>query len=88
MHDVSEGKSAQRVKTKLRGLARVRGGPGTATRAVGLLGAIFTYAVRRGLRPDNPVRGVILLCRRTARAAAERSGIRVVRGRTAGGGSC
>ena len=59
MHDVSEGKSAQRVKTKLRGLARVRGGPGTATRAVGLLGAIFTYAVRRGLRPDNPVRGVI-----------------------------
>src|SRR5271154_3799030 len=59
MHDVAEGKSAQRVKTKLHGLARVRGGRGTATRAVGLLGAIFTYAMRRGLRPDNPVRGVI-----------------------------
>jgi integrase len=59
MHDVAEGKSAKRVKTKRRGLARVRGGRGTATRAVGLLGAIFTYAVRRGLRPDNPVHGVI-----------------------------
>jgi integrase len=59
MHAVAEGKSAARIKTKRRGLARVRGGRGAATRAVGLLGAIFTYAVRRGLRPDNPVRGVI-----------------------------
>jgi integrase len=59
MHAVAEGKSAARIKTKRRGLARVRGGRGTATRAVGLLGAIFTYAVRRGLRPDNPVHGVI-----------------------------
>jgi integrase len=59
MHAVAEGKSAARVKTKRRGLARVRGGRGTATRAVGLLGAIFTYAVRRWLRPDNPVHGVI-----------------------------
>jgi integrase len=59
MHAVAEGKSAARVKTKRRGLARVRGGRGTATRALGLLGAIFTYAVRSGLRPDNPVHGVI-----------------------------
>jgi integrase len=59
MHSVAEGKSAARIKTKRRGLARVRGGRGTATRAVGLLGAIFTYAVRLGLRPDNPVHGVI-----------------------------
>jgi integrase len=59
MHAVAEGKSAALIKTKRRGLARVRGGRATATRAVGLLGAIFTYAVRRRLRPDNPVHGVI-----------------------------
>jgi integrase len=35
-----------------------RGGKGTATRTLGLLGAMFTFAVRRGLRTDNPVHGV------------------------------
>jgi hypothetical protein len=42
MHDVAQGKTAARTKTKKRrGLANVRGGKGTATRTVGLLGAIF-----------------------------------------------
>jgi integrase len=58
MHDVAAGKTASRTKTKPRGLARVRGGRGTATRTVGLLGAIFAYAVRHRMRTDNPVRGV------------------------------
>jgi integrase len=58
MHDVAVGKTASRTKTKPRGLARVRGGRGTATRTVGLLGAIFAYAVRHRVRADNPIRGV------------------------------
>jgi integrase len=58
MHDLAAGKTASRTKTKLRGLARVRGGRGTATRTIGLLGAIFTYAVRHRMRTDNPVHGV------------------------------
>lgn len=58
MHAVAEGKSAQRTKTgKKRGLSNVRGGKGAASRTVGLLGALFTYAVKQGMRPDNPVTG-------------------------------
>jgi hypothetical protein len=56
--DVATGKTARTEKIRARGKAVVRGGPGTATRTVGLLGAIFTFAVSRGLRADNPVRGV------------------------------
>ena len=59
MHDVAEGRTAATVKTKPRGKARVRGGMGTASRTVGLLGAIFAYAVHHGMRSDNPVRGVV-----------------------------
>jgi integrase len=59
MHAVAEGRTAARTKTgKKRGLANVRGGKGTASRTVGLLGSIFSYAVRHRMRPDNPVRGV------------------------------
>jgi integrase len=57
LHDVAGGKTRAQVKTKARGLARVTGGKTAANRSVGLLGAIFTFAVRLGLRPDNPVHG-------------------------------
>lgn len=58
MRDVAKGKTAADVKTKKRGRAIVEGGKGTASRTVGLLGGIFTFAVSRKLRKNNPVRGV------------------------------
>src|SRR3984885_15081691 len=59
MHDVAAGKTAVREKTKPRGLSIVRGGRGVAGRTVALLGAIFSYAVRQGIRLDNPVHGIV-----------------------------
>jgi integrase len=59
MYAIAEGETAARIRTKPRGLARVSGGKGTATRTVGLIGAIFTYAVDQKMRPDNPVRGIV-----------------------------
>jgi integrase len=59
LHAVAEGRTAAKTKTaRKRGLARVTGGRTAATRAVGLLGAIFTYSLRHRMRPDNPVHGV------------------------------
>jgi integrase len=59
MHDISVGKTAGDTRTaKKRGLARVRGGKTAASRTVGLLGGIFTYAIRHRMRADNPVHGV------------------------------
>ena len=58
MRDVASGKTAADVKTKKRGRAIVEGGKGTATRTVGLLGGIMSFAVARRFRADNPVRGV------------------------------
>ena len=65
MHAIQTGKTAKVVKTATGRTAHVKGGSGTATRTVGLLGGIFSYAVREGLRADNPVKGV-------ERAAANR----------------
>jgi integrase len=56
--DVANGKTADRIKTGKHGLARVTGGRGTSTRTMALLGVIFSYAVRQGLRADNPVHGI------------------------------
>ena len=55
---VSEGATAARVKTGKHGLARVTGGRGTATRTLALLGVVLSYAVRQGLRADNPAHGI------------------------------
>ena len=58
MHAVQAGKTARVAKSTTGRTMHVRGGTGSASRTVGLLGGIFSYAVRHGFRADNPVRGV------------------------------
>jgi integrase len=59
LKDIMAGKTRVNVKTKkLRGKANVRGGVGTATRTVGLLGGILTYAVEAGVIESNPAHGI------------------------------
>jgi integrase len=59
LRDVISGKTKANVKTKKRGRAIVKGGPGTGSRTLGLLGGIFSYAVEEGYRADNPVKGIV-----------------------------
>jgi len=56
--DVRAGKTATDERTRKRGRAIVTGGPGAATRALGLLGGIFAFALAKGYCDHNPVRGV------------------------------
>lgn len=58
MHDIRRGKTATVQRTKLRGKAVVKGGPGTAKRTVSLLGGILSYAIKCGIRQDNPAHGI------------------------------
>jgi integrase len=59
LKDIMAGKTRVAVKTKkLRGKAIVRGGADTATRTVGLLGGILTYAVEAGIIDRNPAHGI------------------------------
>lgn len=58
MHDVAEGRTTATVHVRARGVARVLGGRATASRTVVLLGAVYTWAIRRKLVPDNPCRDV------------------------------
>ena len=58
MRDVASGKTAADIKTGFRGRAIVKGGPGTASRTIGLLGGILSFAVSEGVISANPARGV------------------------------
>lgn len=60
MKDIMSGKTRRNEKTKkLRGRSIVRGGAGVASRTVGLLGGIFTYARDElGIIEVNPAHGV------------------------------
>lgn len=59
LKDIMAGKTAVSVRTKkLRGKAIVSGGAGTATRTIGLLGGILTYAMDAGIITANPAHGI------------------------------
>jgi len=74
MRDVATGKTKVDVKTKKHGYAIVDGGPGTATRTVGLLGGILTFAISEGIRNLSPPtrwhRGRVFLNGKSLSAAA------------------
>ena len=57
--DVKAGKTAVQPNQEKRRVGSVpRGGAGTAGQCIILLGTLFAFAVRRGLRTDNPARGI------------------------------
>jgi integrase len=60
MLDVTEGRTQRDVRTGPRGRSIVTGGAGAAIECAALLSSILTFAVRRGLRADNPVLGIEL----------------------------
>ena len=59
LKDVMAGKTRQTVKTgNLRGKSIVRGGAGVASRTIGLLGGILTYAIEAGIIETNAAHGI------------------------------
>ncbi len=57
---IASGQSKTKRKGRKRGLIKVTGGEGTATRTVRLFSSILSYAVDRGMIDANPALGVRL----------------------------
>jgi integrase len=55
---IATGQTATDEKTIKRGRAIVKGGPGAATRTLGLIGSIYQWGITQGYVKSNPVRGV------------------------------
>jgi integrase len=55
---VARGDTRQEQKTKPRGVRKVLGGEGTATRTLRLLSSILSFGVREGLLTGNPALGI------------------------------
>jgi integrase len=60
MLDVTNGRTRRDERTGPRGRSIVTGGAGAAIECIALLSSILTFAVRRGLRSDNPAFGIEL----------------------------
>jgi integrase len=58
VRDVAAGRTAVPTPEKRTRGRVARGGPGTAAQALAVLGAVLSFAMARGLRVDNPVRGI------------------------------
>ncbi|MGN6691514.1 MAG: tyrosine-type recombinase/integrase [Sphingopyxis sp.] len=59
LRDIMSGTTRAVVKSKkLRGKSVITGGPGTATRTVGVLGATLSYAIELGIIEHNPAHGI------------------------------
>lgn len=58
MRAIAEGRTATKLKAKSRGRSNFKGGKTAATRTIGLLQGMFTFAEARGLVASNPTRGV------------------------------
>ncbi|PZF76407.1 hypothetical protein DK847_14625 [Aestuariivirga litoralis] len=67
-NSIRDGKTAATVKTKARGVARVRGGPITARECIALLRFVFNWGIETKRATSNPCDGVKLppIGRRTA----------------------
>jgi integrase len=58
LSDVKAGKTSAAVPIRRRPGSVVKGGSGVAAQCVALASTILQFAVDRGIRPDNPARGV------------------------------